>query len=142
MRDQVRPGAHPHSDRPNWQPAETIEDYFQNIHEGLETFTEKRVAELLGTGRKAVWRSRMMGYIPEGLFERLLSLGIPLSVSELASIGQLYRDVGGDGYERKKIREVERCPHCGEVLRVRLKIRPSTREAIKQWADELEKVGR
>ena len=30
------PGSHPHSDRPNWRPAETVEEYLNNVREGLE----------------------------------------------------------------------------------------------------------
>ena len=34
MTDDGSPGSHPHSDRPNWQPAETIADYARNIRVG------------------------------------------------------------------------------------------------------------
>jgi hypothetical protein len=33
--DTMLPGEHSHSDRPNWRPAETADDYFSNCKEGL-----------------------------------------------------------------------------------------------------------
>ena len=49
-RDQThtgsRPGSpesRPHSDRPNWQPAQTAEDYLRNIDDGLEDYSERRM---------------------------------------------------------------------------------------------------
>jgi hypothetical protein len=46
-------GSNPHSDRPNWQPADNIDDYLRNCTEGLETYTDSRAAKLLGWTR--VW---------------------------------------------------------------------------------------
>ena len=66
------PGSHPHSDRPNWRPSETVDDYLRNCREGLEEFSERRVAHLMGLPRMKLWQWRMMAGIPEDLFERLL----------------------------------------------------------------------
>jgi integrase len=43
------PGSHPHSDRPNWQPATTIDDYLRNCREGLEEYPDRRAAKAPST---------------------------------------------------------------------------------------------
>ncbi len=45
--DQCSPGSHSHSHRPNWQPAETVEQYLRNCQEGLETYSEQRLANVV-----------------------------------------------------------------------------------------------
>ncbi len=124
------PGNHPHSDRPNWRPAETAEDYLRNCDDGLETYSERRMAKLLGVSRTALWRWRMMAEIPEELFERLLAEAnhVP-STKELANIG---RALNGHG----PAHDAERCPHCGEVIRVRVRWRPDTAKIVNEWLSE------
>ena len=121
------PGSHPHSDRPNWRPAETVADYQRNCDDGLETYSERRMAKLLGVSRTALWRWRMMAEIPEELFERLLAEAnhVP-STKELANIGRALNGHGPD-------HDAERCPHCGEVIRVRGRWRPSTAKIVNEW---------
>jgi hypothetical protein len=46
-RDDGSRGSHPHSDRPNWRPAETYDEYVSNCQEGLEEWSERRAAKLL-----------------------------------------------------------------------------------------------
>ncbi len=48
------PGSHPYADRRNWQPAETIEDYFHNVEEGLEENSDRCAAKLIGESRPAL----------------------------------------------------------------------------------------
>src|SRR5262245_12547004 len=67
------PGSHPHSDRPNWSPADNIEDYLRNCREGLESFSDRRIAKFLGMSRVEAWRSQLMAELPEGLFEHILA---------------------------------------------------------------------
>ena len=71
-----------------------------------------------------------MANIPEDLFERLLASREgeerPPSSRELASVGAAL--TGKD-----PAFEVERCPHCGEVLRVRGPWRDSTANIVNDW---------
>ena len=114
--DQRSPGSHPHSHRPNWQPAETVEEYLRNCQDGLETYSEHRMAKLMGGSRVWLWRAKMMAEIPEDLFNTLLDAADkarkPISQKQLAIIGQVFS--GGTAK-----REIETCPCCGYVLRVR-----------------------
>ena len=71
-KDAVLPGEHPHSDRPNWRPAETVDEYFLNVREGLEKPSIERLTKLLDLNRTMSWRARQMAHIPAGLFDRLL----------------------------------------------------------------------
>lgn len=91
MSGTCSPGSHPHSDRPNWQPADTIGDYLTNCREGLENFSERRAAKLFGVSRAELWRWRLMAEIPEDLFERLLKACKKPSTKALAAIGQALR---------------------------------------------------
>ena len=104
-------GSHPHSDRPNWQPAETIEDYIQNCNDGLETYSERRAAKFMGISRAALWRMKQICNIPEALFERLIEADPPPSARQLANIGRALKGQPSG--------EAEHCPHCGGLLRIR-----------------------
>jgi hypothetical protein len=123
-------GSHPHSDRPNWRPAETADEYLANCREGLEEYSERRVAKLLGMSRMRLWRAGLMGEIPDKLFELILATAkrekIKVSTKMLAYVGQALRtwNVG---------RDVECCPNCGHVLRVRRHIHPKVVECINAW---------
>ena len=80
MSDASRsPGSNPHADRPNWRPAETIDDYLDNCREGLEDYSDGRAAKLLGWTLVQVWRAQLMPEIPEELLERLFKAGRPTS---------------------------------------------------------------
>jgi hypothetical protein len=118
------PGSHPHSDRPNWRPAPTVEEYIANCREGLEAYSERRVAKLLNCPRVHIWRAKMLASIPEELFELLLEAGI--AGRELAKIGQLI----SEGTLRH---EMECCPHCGEVLRTRAGISSAALGIVRQY---------
>jgi hypothetical protein len=123
--DTGSPGSHLR----NWSPAETFDDYLRNCKEGLETWSERRVAKLLGLSSARLWRCMWMAELPEDLFEALLARGrtatkFPTS-RQFANIARALR---GD-----LTREVERCPHCGEVLRVRNVCSPELAEVVNQW---------
>src|SRR5262245_12389680 len=105
------PGSHPHSDRPNWRPPETKEDYLRNIEEGLEQFSERRLAALVGVSRMRLYRLKLIGEIPEDLVQRLLRRGAR-SLKSLANVALALRN--GNGFA-----EIQTCPHCGGVVRVR-----------------------
>ncbi len=130
------PGSHSHSDRPNWQPAETADDYLRNCDDGLESYSERRMAKLLGVSRTALWRWKWMAEIPDELFERLLESAdhVP-STKELANVGRALKGHGPP-------HDVECCPHCGEVLRVRGSWRPSTARIVNEWLRERATVPR
>jgi hypothetical protein len=117
------PGSHPHADRPNWLPAETADDYLRNCREGLEEFSERRMARLLGLPRMKLWQIQMMAEIPDALFERLLCR--KPSTKALAQIGAFLA-----GKPPKE--DVERCPCCGHVLRVRW-LRTDLAKITSEW---------
>ena len=124
------PGSHPHSDRPNWQPAETANDYLRNCQEGLEAYSDRHVAKLLGWSRAHLWRAKLMAEIPEELFERLLARADHApSTKELANVARAL-----NGHE--PTHDTEHCPHCGEVLRVRGIWRPGTAKIVNEWLRE------
>ena len=116
------PGSH---DGRNWRPGETIEDYIRNCREGLETWSLRRAAKLLRQSRADLWRARLIASLPEDLFEALIESSSPPSPRELANIGRALR---GD-----RMREVERCPHCGGLLRVRNLCSPKSAVIVNRW---------
>ncbi len=124
------PGSHPHSDRPNWQPAETANDYLRNCQDGLEAYSDRRMAKLLGWSRAHLWRAKLMAEIPEELFNRLLaeSNHVP-SAKELANVARALNGAGPP-------HDVEHCPHCGEVIRERGGWRPITARIVNEWLSE------
>jgi hypothetical protein len=114
--DKVLPGEHSHADRPNWRPAESIEEYLANCREGLEKYSEKHACELLGVTRIQLWRIRIMASIPDSLFDFILmrarTKGIRITTKMLAQVGHALSSGNNQA-------EVECCPHCGSVLRAR-----------------------
>jgi hypothetical protein len=104
------PGSHPHADQPNWRPADTFMDYIRNCQEGLEAYSDRRAAKLLGISRAELWRWKLKAELPEVLFETLLNAERKPSVKALAAVGQAFK--GGGGREA----DVEKCPHCGGAL--------------------------
>ncbi len=130
MTEPGSPGSHPHSDRPNWRPAEAANDYLRNCDDGLEAYSDRRMAKLLGWSRAHLWRAKLMAEIPEELFERLLAgADHVLSTKELANVA---RALNGRGPSH----DAELCPHCGETLRVRGRWRPDTAIIVNDWLSE------
>lgn len=125
------PGSHPHADRPNWRPATTFEEYWRNCQEGLEQYSERRAAKILGWSRVRVWRAKQMAQIPDDLLDRLRKLKPPPSSRDLAKVGQF---LSGES----KIGEAETCPHCGEIVRVRRNISQAVASVVLQWITEKE----
>jgi 8-oxo-dGTP diphosphatase len=109
MTDDGSLGSHPHSDWPNWQPAETIDDYARNIREGLEEYSDRRAAKLLGRSRIYVYRAKLVAELPDTLFERLLDADV-VSSKTLANVALVLRR------NDPRSADVERCPHSGEVF--------------------------
>lgn len=130
IEDASSPGSaddNPHADQVNWRPATTIDDYVRNCREGLERYTDARAAKLLGVPAVTAWRWKAMSEIPGDLFERLLaSRDVKASRKSLSQVAQALR--GGVVRE-----DVERCPHCGEALRVRARIPQPYRKIVDQW---------
>jgi hypothetical protein len=123
------PGSHPHADRPNWRRAESIDDYLSNCQEGLEEYSDRRAAKLLAVSRAELWRWKLMAKIPEDLLERLLAVRPQLSTKSLALIAQTL--LGG-----KLDPDVERCPHCGDVLRFRRRVSAEAAKVVAHWLAE------
>ena len=80
--------------------------------------------------RTHLWRAKLIAEIPEELFERLMDRAdhVP-STKELANIG---RALHGHG----PAHDVERWPHCGEVLRMRGRWRSSTARIVNEWLSD------
>jgi hypothetical protein len=70
-----------------------------------------------------VWQARMMAEIPEELFERLLRSNP--STKALAQIGAVLA-----GKAPKE--DIERCPCCGHILRMRW-LRPDLVKITEEW---------
>jgi hypothetical protein len=123
------PGSHPHSDRPNWQPGDDDADELirQKIEDALRDGKgERHIAKLLGVSRMAFWRGRLLNAIPSGLLERLLAARVGLKA-------MLYISRLGCDPDNIPADEVERCPHCGHVLRVRNKSILRALDVMQQW---------
>jgi hypothetical protein len=125
------PGSHPHSDRPNWRPAETIDEYFENCRDGVEKYSERRVAKLMGMTPIEAWRARVAAEIPEALFEHIMQehrrLDFSISLKALAQVALALRRGKNDAAE------VQCCPHCGGVLRIRALVSKQLLEVVNQW---------
>lgn len=121
------PPPNPHADRPNWRPATTFDAYLSNCREGVEQWSERRAAKLLGWSRIEIWRARRMAEIPADLFERLVALRPPVGTRTLAAVGILFA-------EGRPPLEVDRCPHCGGVVRKRLPWGDDVQTVIEEWA--------
>lgn len=119
------PGSHSHSDQPNWRPADNMDDYLRNCREGLEVYSERHLAKLLGMTRAMVWRAKLMASIPSELTEALIEQEPCASIRELAIIGGWFRG-------RSVGHETECCPNCGHVLRLR-GVSKRTMETVNQW---------
>jgi ribosomal protein S14 len=120
------PGNHPHSDRRNWRPATTLDEYLRNCREGLEEHSDRRLAKFMGWSRIHLYRVRAMASLPDELFECLLAAGV-LSSAEMARVANALRR------NAPFSRDTERCPHCGEVIRVRVHLSKKARAAIRAW---------
>jgi hypothetical protein len=119
------PGSHPHADRRNWKPAETLEEYLQNCREGLENFSQRKAARLLGVSRSELQRWE----IPEPLFEALLNARRPPSTKALAEVGRALRGSPGKA-------DFECCPNCGFVLRVRPRVPAEYVRIVADWLSQ------
>jgi hypothetical protein len=120
------PGSHPHIDRPNWQPAENLSDYLRNCEAGLEVYSDRHLANLMGISRAHVWRMRLVANLPDDLFDLLLKLRPVPTISELASIS---RALSGQSLSHG----AEYCPHCGGLLRIRRRWRDSAARVVNDW---------
>jgi hypothetical protein len=127
------PGSHPHADQPNWKPADNAEDYLRNCEGGLEKLSERRLAKLFGVSRMELWRWKMMASLPDDLFDALLEeSGTSRSMAAVAVALQN----GGP------VADVERCPHCCGVLRVRPSVSRKDVKIVVQWLDKREAAER
>jgi hypothetical protein len=65
-------GGYPGSQGRNWSPAETIDDYMRNCREGLEIWSDRQAAKLLGMNRMQYRKALLLAELPDELFEALL----------------------------------------------------------------------
>ena len=75
-----------------------------------------------------MWRAKRFAEIPDDLFERLIEAGIT-STRALA-------DIAAAAKSGNVIGEIERCHHCGGVLRIRERVGDAARAAIRAWLTE------
>lgn len=135
----MHPGVHPHSDRPNWRPAETFDDYISNCREGSESYTDVRAAKLLGDSRVKLYRARLMAQLPDDLFDRLLiaarkKAGGKFSSKIFANIAIALANGGNIGSS------CECCPHCGETIRKRPNVPQWAADEVNAWLDNQEEA--
>jgi hypothetical protein len=123
------PGSHPHADRRNWKPAETIDEYLQNCREGLEDYSQRKAAGLWGVSRSELQRWRLMADIPEPLFEALLSASRAPSTKSLGEVGRALRGTPGKA-------DIECCPQCGFRLRVRPRVSAEYVRIVAHWLSQ------
>jgi hypothetical protein len=128
INDTCSPGSHPHADQRNWQPGDTDDDApsLPAIDPGM---SERAIAKLFGVPRVTLHRWKLMAEIPEDLFELLIKGGVR-STKQMAQIALAAR--GGVN----RLAEVQCCPHCGGVLRVRKLISDKAFDIVKQWASQ------
>jgi hypothetical protein len=120
-------GGSPGSQWRNWSPATNIDDYLRNCREGLETYSDRHAAGLLGWSRAMVWRAKLVNDLPRDLFEALISeerRSVP-SVRELAKISL--------ALQGRSAAEIDRCPHCGAALRVRSVCIAESAAIVDRW---------
>lgn len=125
-KDDGSPGSHPHADQPNWRPADNFEDFLRNCREGLEQASDRRAAKLLGVSRAELWRWKLMAELPEGLFDALLRASNKPTTTQLGKVALALRD-------GRKCGDAEYCPHCGGLLRVRLRVPPVLQKVVDEW---------
>ena len=123
------PGSHPHADRRNWKPAETIDEYLQNCREGLEDYSQRKAAGLWRVSRSELQRWELMAEIPEPLFEALLAAPRVPSTTALAGVARALRGTPGKA-------DIECCPHCGFVLRVRPRVSAEYVRIVAHWLSQ------
>jgi hypothetical protein len=104
---------------------------------GLEKFSERRLAKLLGVSPAQLSRQKLMAQIPNNLLDRLQAAGrenrrgrhAVISSKQLAAIG---RALSGGPLEV----EAERCPHCGGLLKIRRRIPQHLVHVVTEWMQE------
>src|SRR5262245_31780997 len=108
--EDCSPGSHPHSDRPNWRPAEDFETYMENCREGLEAYSDRRVAKFLGLSRVHLYRIRLMAELPEGLFEHIITEAPKRNLKPSSkAFAQIALALRGEN----RSAETQCCPNCG-----------------------------
>jgi hypothetical protein len=91
--------------------------------------SEREIAKLFGVSRITLHRWKLMAEIPEDLVTLLLKGGVKSS-KEMAQIALAARE----GVNRAAY--VERCPHCGGVLRERGLVSDKAMAIIRRWVKE------
>jgi hypothetical protein len=119
-------GGSPGSHGRNWSPAETAGDYLRNCREGLEEYSERRMAKLMGWSRAQMWRARLMAELPDELFDTLLAADQYPSSKSLAAVALALRRGEARG-------NAECCPRCGYVVRIRGAVSDAYLAIVNRW---------
>jgi hypothetical protein len=95
----------------NWHPATKPHEYLRNCKEGIETFSERRFAKLMGWSPIHLYRVKLMAELPEAFFDALQAARAR-GTKIVATLVVAFRL--GDLHEA----DAGRCPHCGGALGV------------------------
>ena len=107
------PGEHPHADQPNF----TVEDYLRMVSDGEAEFSLSEVARLMGVSRMRLHRFMILASVSDEEFQQVLG-GMEAAGKRLSTVAIADEIKRRTGRARKY---EERCPHCGGVLRVRVR---------------------
>ncbi len=86
--------------------------YLEACRSGAEKYSIAGAARAMGVSRAYVYRMMSLSAVSEEVFEEVLD-GLP-SARSLTAVADAIKRRAGNAREYE-----ERCPHCGEVLRVR-----------------------
>jgi hypothetical protein len=103
----------PHAGRPNF----TIADYLQMCRDGEAKFSLSEVSRLLGVPRVTLHRWMFLASVPEA--EILAIIDEFTAKGKRVGTTAIYDEIRRRTGRAKKFDE--RCPHCGGVLRTRIR---------------------
>ncbi len=118
------PGSHSHADQPNWRPAVTADEYLNNCSEGLEVYSERRMAKLMGVPRFScggAYRKQQSHLNYSKSCSKPSAARRSWPPSALCSLAQIW--------PWKK----EHCPHCGEVRSVKARFSKQHELILRDW---------
>lgn len=95
----------------NSQPPTTPHEYLRNCQKGIEPFSERRFAKLMGWSPIHLYRVKLMAELPEAFFDALQAARLR-GTKIVATLAVVFRL--GDPHEA----DAGRCPHCGGALGV------------------------
>jgi hypothetical protein len=102
----------------------------QNCREGLERFSQRRFAKLLGISRMRAYRIQLMASLPESLTDYIAQeLPGQISTRQLAKLAKALQR--GENFAT----DIEVCPHCGGVVRERGAVNSKLVKVFNRWLE-------